>query len=236
MTFEHLMGIPEETLRSIADHYGVDNPHGRSREELARDVIDVLDDIDSDGDRGDTYTVRIQNTKFEVREHVYRFLRGDDSEIDALPSRYNLTRVDLLLRDPGWGFVCWELADEVLRELAQETRAELVLRIQERDRDGGEIDHFDVLVGEEDHQRYVNLPKERTRYGVSILLARVSGERLLASSQVVAVPAFSMPDVTPPDSVTDRIIALSGVRQLGIPEIEKRIPQRVLRYVAEEGL
>jgi hypothetical protein len=147
------------------------------------------------------------------------------TQVEDLPVSYDEDRVALLVRDPYWIHVYWDITRETLAK-AQEAfgdrwpEARSILRVYDVtgvDFDGTNANsHFDIEISGGASNWYVNVQVPNRAYCVEIGLLSVAGEFfVLARSNVVATPRDVPSDITDeewmiPDWEFDRVYALSG--------------------------
>ena len=146
-------------------------------------------------------------------------------ETEDLPVSYDEDRIALLVRDPYWVHVYWDIARDTLRR-AQEVlgerwpEAKSILRIYDVtgvDFDGTNANsHFDVEIAGGASNWYINVKVPNRAYCVEIGLLSVTGEFImLARSNVATTPRDVPSEVTDeewmiPDWEFEKVYALSG--------------------------
>jgi hypothetical protein len=147
------------------------------------------------------------------------------TQVEDLPVSYDEDRIALLVRDPYWVHVYWDItrdtlarAQEVLGERWREARS--ILRVY--DVTGVQFDgtnansFFDIEITGGATNWYVNVHVPNRAYCVEVGLLSVSGEFvMLARSNVASTPRDVPSDVTDeewmiPDWEFDQVYALSG--------------------------
>ncbi|MGD9140202.1 MAG: DUF4912 domain-containing protein [bacterium] len=134
-------------------------------------------------------------------------------------------RIVLMVRDPYWIFVYWDISQQSLREAKVSFGEEwggvsMILRVYDVtgiDFDGGNShSHFDVSIGDGANNWYINTQAPARSFLVDIGLLSPSGRFvLLARSNAVTTPASSPSGIEDeeymiPDWEFDKIYALSG--------------------------
>ena len=130
-------------LVRLADDYGIDIPEGLNRRFIIGELLEVSSD--ESADRADTGA--LVETEFVVSP-------------DALPETYNENQITVLLRDPGWIFVCWDFQTNLIAALTGNTHFEsLFLRVNflSGTKPAQTTDFFDVDVGLADRKWYIHL-------------------------------------------------------------------------------
>lgn len=248
MTRERLAGLSEELLHKLADKLDVDIPDDAEPGELVDLVSDALEEARADHNESNNNAMRVEERKYELaRFFSEKDLSPVDDDENDLPERYNETRMHLMVRDPAWAFCYWDVRDEQLVSVTADPEfEELILRIVEMDSlsfdDHTVVDSFEIPVRLNDKSRYINLPRQDTSYYTE--LSALCGDRHISicRSNPISVPRGGLPDaVSDADAVDDRkdrVLALSGLEQLGVPRFGSDIPGRIIslidRYAGNE--
>lgn len=169
---------------------------------------------------------------------------------DALPGRYGVDRLVLLVRDPYWVYAWWELTDASLaagrRELAAD--ADLVLRVYDVsgiDWDGiNHHSHFDIDVADLAGNWYIELGKPGASFVGEIGLRAHDGRFLaLLRSNFVTLPRDSMSDVVDEEWMVVEadyrlLFNLAGGDSIGLGsgEIQRMLEQRLRSELASGGV
>jgi len=172
----------------------------------------------------------VQHAKYEVKAGRVQAPPEAPREPLELPQTYGETRIVLLVRDPYWIHVYWDVArDDLLRArqvLGREwSRARSILRVY--DVTGVEFDgsnanaQFDVEISGGSNNWYINTGVPNRTYCVEIGLVSPSGRFVaLARSNRATTPRDAPSEVTDvewmvPDWEFERIYALSGGLEAG---------------------
>lgn len=197
----YLETLTSADLVALADDYGIDIPEGLSRRFIIGELLEAIDEAD-DSSSAD-------------------FL-NDDSDFKAntvLPKSYNETQITLLLRNPAWAFVYWDLNESDYREVIQtKTFTTFVLRVlyfsQADDEKPAEV--YDIPVKYEDLDRYILLSQAESAVRIDFVAEFKNQEpRVLAKSRKVLIPK-GCPEITF-QSLTEKIdpvLELSGFNEL----------------------
>ncbi len=229
-----------EALLRLADTYGAEVPENVTRDELEEIVAEAAEEWQAEHRQGDSHSIRMERTKYDVQavgESEYRAVE----EVE-LPESYNETRIVLMLRDPSWAFAYWDLrASDRSAFHHNEDFQGLVLRVYSMDSDvplEAAQQRFDIPVTLLDARWYINLPDQETRYRIALVGLVGREERQLAVSNVIAVPRVTIADSPHDDGepVRDAIIAQTGIHDLDLPPVSRRIPQRILDLIDEDLL
>ena len=240
MDRETLTEASFQALLRVADRYGVDVPDDVTRFDLEDLVYEAAEETREEHRRTNNHSVRVEETKYDNRADG-EFPAQDDEDIE-LPESYNETRVVLLLRDPAWAFAYWDLRTANKEAFRRSEKFEgLLLRVYSLESPDQSTatcrTSFDIPVTLNDNRWYINLPVQETIYRISLVAVESGAERLLALSNVVAVPRGTLPgpDATTPDGFADdEILGQTGIQDMDLPINGKRIPQRILDLIDED--
>ncbi|MFP4618293.1 MAG: DUF4912 domain-containing protein [Spirochaetaceae bacterium] len=234
MTKEKLRTLSQEALKTVARREGIVNQDHVSREQLIDLIVEALEEDKIESHRTNNCAMRLENKKYDIlKDEELEVLQFEDFK---LPERYNSTRIVLLLRDPEWAYVYWDLNSSKLEELKnQPNYGGLFLRVYEYrgvfPSKSNLVDFFDIEVEEEDDSRYISLNKPGNDYRVELYASVLHKEESLAVSNPVHSPLgyivrnkedfYSNPNTM--------MLMLSGLWDYGSEEEEETlIPQRII--------
>jgi hypothetical protein len=213
VTRHWLESLSTEQLIKLADSYGIDIPPGLERIFIIEEILEVsnIDKQETDDD-------------MEVND--------DYSETAALPGQYNISYIEVIIRDPLWVFAFWEIKkhDRELHETADDFNG-YCLRVIPLAKDGKEETQndnpFTVSVSAEDCARYLGIVEHSAQdsdcYVVQLCVNR--GDMLL---QIAASQPFYLPKPYDNDIIAglsrNPLIRLSGAGDLAIIKTADRHP------------
>lgn len=239
MDRETLAEASFEALLRVADRYGVDVPDGVTRDELEDLVYEAAEETREEHRRTNNHSVRVEEAKYDNRPNAE--LHRHDGEDIELPDSYNETRIVLMLRDPEWAFAYWDLRAADLDGFRRSDELEgLLLRVYSLEspeqRPANCRTSFDIPITLYDNRWYIHLPDQESNYRLALVAVENDVERLLALSNVVAVPRGTLSDGALRDggSAGDEILAQTGIQEMDLPANAKRIPQRILDLIDED--
>jgi hypothetical protein len=193
-----LESLSTDELVKLADTYGIDIPPGLERIFIIEELLETADNLKEE----------------EPAEEIE--VNPSYSETALLPKQYNISFVEVIIRDPLWVFVFWEVKgqDREMHEKANDFQG-YCLRVTQTEGDNS----FDVSVGIDDNARYLGLPEESERDGRSYIVKlgaiRGGAEYHIADSQ-----PFSLPKLNNNEIITEMsknpLIRLSGIQDLTI--------------------
>ncbi len=233
MTSENFESLSDQDLRALADRMGLGLPHDLDRVFVVEEIVEALAEERLERDRATEAPLYVEDAKYWC---------GDDGASRApeqqtkLESRYNETAIKSLVRDPSWAFALWDISetDRAAIEAANED-SRLFLRVTEIDlREGGRSPYFDIPVGVDDSNWYINLPRAEARYRIDLAFRHDGKVRALARSLEFVVPRQYIGDVIL--SAEDRrLLELSGLAELAIERGEDENPSRILHGLEASG-
>jgi hypothetical protein len=201
----HLESLSTDELIKLADTYGIDIPFDLERIFIIEELLEC-----SNAERNEAASDIEVNPSY--------------SETVLLPKQYNISYIDVIIRDPLWVFVLWEVKghDREIHENAPDFNG-YCLRLIPLDEVGKEPrsreNSFTVLVSKEDSARYIGLTEHAGQgsncYVIKLGVVRGENEFEIASS----LP-FNLPRLSEDEIITrmgsNPLIRLSGVQDLSI--------------------
>ncbi|MDR1948879.1 MAG: DUF4912 domain-containing protein [Spirochaetaceae bacterium] len=175
ITRSWLESLTTKELTALGDSWGIDLPPGLERIFVIEELMESRFDMADEEEDPETPPLR----------------RAEFSELAPMPRQYNLTFIEVLIRDPLWAYTFWEIknADKELYEKAVDFIGYFlkVVPVPESGAvEGGES--FTVSVGVDDTAWYLGFPPEEGRYKVELCVLREGGELVLAVSAPFRLP------------------------------------------------
>jgi hypothetical protein len=193
----------------------------------------------------------VQHAKYEVESGKAVKTPEPVPEPQDLPSAYGMDRIVLLVRDPYWLHVYWEVsrdallkAKTVLKEEWESARSTLrVYDVTGVDFDGNNAEsYFDIEIGGGTNNWYINTGVPNRTYCVDIGLLSSSGKFvMLARSNKATTPRDAPSEVSDeewmiPDWQFEQIYALSGGFNVGTGSAElKEMMEKALGRETSSG-
>jgi hypothetical protein len=203
----------------MADSLGIDIPPGLERIFIIEEILDVVsDDEDELEEQGE----------FPLAEAEFL-------EPVSLPRQYNITYLEVIIRDPLWAFAFWEINSHDREIYEKDPDFEgYYLKVSAV----GE-QPFTIPVGIEDGAWYLGFPPESSsrklacdiRFQVELCVLRGEEEQVLAVSRPFSLPALIAPaEESPRDPKDPRnpLSILSGMDEVSIlrnKDRRSRIPR-----------
>jgi len=197
-----LESLSTDELIKIADTYGIDIPAGLERIFIIEEILEAANSENQ------------QPAEDIVVNPTY-------SETALLPKQYNISFIDVVIRDPLWVFVFWEVKghDREAHENADDFNGYFLRVIScDEQKTTGE-NYFTVPVGTDDCARYLGFaeqPEDASLcYIIKLGVIRGDSELQIASSAPFYMPKLSDNEIIAEQS-RNPLIRLSGVQDLSI--------------------
>jgi hypothetical protein len=211
----YLESLTTTELTKLADSYGVDIPPGIERLFIIEELLDLESDNEDGPGKGEGIPLR----EMEVLEPV------------LIPKQYNITYIDVLIRDPLWVFAFWEIktADKDIYERADDFEGyhlKVVSLIDKKKASSGQEEPFIIPVGLDDSAWYIGFPPAGGRFRVEIGVTQGMGGMVLAASRPFSLPRLLNPSEwgKGENSGTPPLIQLSGIDDLPVLRNIDRLP------------
>ena len=157
LTRVYLESLSTDELLKLADKFGIDIPF-----ELER--VFIIEELLSIGIEEEDETEAVQE------------LHSGFPEAAALPKQYNISFIEVIIRDPFWAFVFWELKnnDREIYEKAADFGGYClrVFPVTTPKTLSGAADIFTVHVGPGETARYLGFPPAEGSYRVELCVIR----------------------------------------------------------------
>lgn len=198
----YLETLSTTDLVTLADDYGIDIPEGLNRRFIIGELLEAIEDLGTD--RGETGSL-------VEADYV--------ASPDVLPETYNENQITVLLRDPGWVFVCWDFQTNLINALTGNHHFEsFFLRVSflSDAKPAAVSDFFDVDVGIGDRKWYVHLSGHASSCRVDLYCRyQQEKEELIVRSVEIPLPAATLCDpAIQPKRRCPPLVELSGIAEL----------------------
>ncbi|MDR2402738.1 MAG: DUF4912 domain-containing protein [Spirochaetaceae bacterium] len=204
ITRAYLESLTTKDLISLGDSWGIDLPPDLERIFIIEELMEFQAEADED-----------------TAESEVPLRRAEHSELAPLPRQYNRTFIEVLIRDPLWAYIFWEIksADKDLYEKAPDFEG-YCLRIvpvpNSGNPEGGESP-FTVSVGIDDIAWYLGFSPGGGRYKVELCVVRNSGRPVLAVSAPFRLPKLlDASGVSGLQKGDNPLISLSGMDEFRV--------------------
>ena len=172
----YLETLSSADLISLADDYGIDVPEDLNRRFLIGELLDVAEEFEN-----------------STHDDIGIVADADMHFSPGLPESYNETVVQVVLRNPVWAFVYWDIKASQFSEL-KEKGYSLALRVSFFPDESSPVpeESFDIQVSLADRAQYVLLRAGRKFVRID-LMSVCAGKVLesIAMSRKIALPSGS---------------------------------------------
>jgi hypothetical protein len=182
LTRPYLETLSSDELVRLADRHGIDIPFDLERTFIIAELLDLArEDAAEPADPADPK---------DPKEPVC----AGFTEAAVLPSQYNISFIEVMIRDPLWAFVFWEIKshDRNVYEQAADFEGYCLRAIPI----AAAPEHiFTVPVGVNDSAWYLGFPAEESRrsYRIELCVLREAETTALAVSRPFSLPALFEP-------------------------------------------
>lgn len=202
---QYLESIATADLISLADDYGIDIPDNLNRRFIIGELLEAADEIKNERDADIDVTIKKDNVE----------------ERQPLPATYNETQISVILRNPAWAFVFWDIKDSDLHLLqGDRSFVSLFLHISFYDSEEREkvVDSFDVQISLNDKEQYVLIPGGKKYFTIELAYTlRNNVQTVLAKSRCIEIPEGNkyLSKLQPGKNMSiPSLLKLSGMEQL----------------------
>ncbi len=200
----YLESIPFSELLKIADSLGIDIPENLNRNFLIGEMLDSSEEN------------KKVSTEFEIDISEKELL----AEKEELSMRScNSTEVQIVLRNPAWAYVYWNISDSDRTSLEKAFVSQMMIRVSSfSEKEQIKPDEYcDFNISKEDSGQYVLLPAGKKFFRVDLLFNLDGIIDILSSSVTFEMPKGSplLSDIRPGrENDFSPIMALSGIKEL----------------------
>lgn len=202
LTRVKLEALSSAELLEIADEYGIDAPDDLNRQFIIGDLLQLASELES---------------AEKVKETIALSDEDQVINVNTLPSSYNETKINVVLRNPISLFVWWDLNEWDIKKI-KSSRGQLRLAVYffEEMTDEKPCDAFDIQLSLSDREKYVIIPGGKKILRIDLVSETIDKTDIFACSEKIVIPKASpvmalkpgeKPDVSP-------IVELSGVAEL----------------------
>ncbi|MCL2804412.1 MAG: DUF4912 domain-containing protein [Treponema sp.] len=206
-----LESLSTAELIKLADNYGVDIPAGLERIFIIEEVLECV------------------NAEKQTKEDI--IVNPSYSEAVLLPKQYNISYIEVIIRDPLWAFVFWEIKghDREMHENARDFKGYClrVIPLNEGETEQqARANSFTVLIDSSPiSARYLGFAehssKNSGRYLIKLNVIHGDTEYQIATSQI-----FNLPKLHENESIAEMsgnpLVRLSGAQDLSITKVKMR--------------
>ena len=208
LTIPYLESLSTGELLNLADKCGLDIPPGLER-------VFIIEELLYLGYSNDVKPAELEDVVFE--------------KLAALPKQYNISFIDVLIRDPLWAFVFWEikLHDRKLYENNEDFEGYCLRAIPLKGNQPDMPASFIVTVSENDSGRYLGFPPDSGRsFKVELCAMRYGKCLVITESRPFTLPRLM--DAKLYDDIQavyqNPLAQISGVECFSLVHSEDRFP------------
>jgi hypothetical protein len=224
----YLEGLTTGELAALAEGQGIDVPPGLERSFIIEEILEAFSEDFSDAFVNDGFGE--QPAALEEKHFL---------EPVPLPKQYNITYIDVIIRDPLWVYAFWEIKNSDRETFERNAGFQgYYLEVSPLGK-CGDGESFTVSVGTSDFAWYLGFSPEsitggrgktnagNCRFRVELYVRLGETQELLAVSR-----SFSMPSLLgPPETFGEQnqLRRLSGIEELSILRSGERTPRPTRR-------
>lgn len=201
ISLSYLETLSTADLIELAEEYDLDIPENLNRRFVISELLEIANELNEE-----------IIDDFEVSEEAV------ETTTD-LPLTYNETQIDVILRNPAWVYVFWDISSSDLQEIINSNDfSKLVLKVNfwESATSDKIIDLCELTISTEDRAQYIFLPVGKTCFSIDLIAEFTNFEpKRLTTSRRVSIPegapVISLKSLEMPISP---ILKLSGMQEL----------------------
>ena len=212
LTLSHLETLSSADLIALADDYGIDIPDELNRRFIIGELLEVGGELDRVPARSSS-----MNENAEIPEENW-----------DLPDSFNSTEISVILQNPAWAYVYWDISSDGIKKISESSRfKQLVLRVAyfNQEEDVNPVEYYDIQVSLSDREQYVLLEAGKKYFRVDLVAffndgnydsLTVSKKIPLPKTPAIFSKAFPGQEVEIP-----KILEVSGLKKLLKSHYEK---------------
>jgi len=231
LTLSYLESLGTDEIIRLADKYGLDLPPGLDRVFIIEELVEYGKEIKSKKKSNH------HNESPESNIIVETTGRQRTAGRSALLDRYNTSFINVIIRDPLWAFVFWDIPeqDRIRHENYDDYKGCClrVLPVKQDNKTPNTNDFFTVTVSKTDSSRYLGFPPDAGRcYKIELCALHEETYTVLAVSRSFVLPQVIEPMVE--TSLADGgiqavyrnpLAQLSGVNSFTLTHSVDRLPR-----------
>ncbi len=201
ISLSYLETLSTADLIELADEYDLDIPEQLNRRFIISELLEIAD---------------------ELNEQTTDDFEGNEESIETtreLPFSYNETTIDVVLRNPAWAYVYWDISASDLQEnINIKNFSKLLLKIHFWDSETFDtiVDVCEITISVDDRAQYIFLPSGKKYFSIDLIaeFSNVEPKKLTTSRKVTipsGAPVISLETLEKPVSP---ILQLSGMQEL----------------------
>jgi len=236
LTIPYLESLSTGELIELAVKNGLDIPPGLERVF----IIEELFYLDHDAEGASAQSAGAKNAHHDINQVDAK--HDSFKEFAVLPKQYHISFIEVLIRDPLWAFVFWEIkahdrnhfesapgfSGYYLRVTPFKEGPSREGALKEGGLQADEAASFIVSVGRDDYARYLGFPPDGGRcFKIELCMRNHEDHTVLAQSRPFTLPRLIEPTSNELLQTVYRnpIALLSGVERFSLVHSEDRLPR-----------
>jgi len=215
LSLAYLETLSSQDLISLADDYGIDIPDNLNRRFIIGELLEYAQELEAEEEDDDIEMTEDDTVEVSVEKPV------------ELPLSYNETNICVILRNPAFAYVYWDISEADLKKLSiNPDFVSLNLRVSFFDdtESNSPEETFDLSLKMDDRSQYVLLNPERNFVRID-LFAKFSNktEDNLCVSEKIEIPhgCKLMNEFVPgKEPEISKAVELSGMKDLLLKHYE----------------
>lgn len=174
ISLSYLETLSTADLLELAEEYDLDIPEQLNRRFIISEILEIADELNEEiSDDFEESEEQIETTK-------------------DLPFTYNETSIDVVLRNPAWAYVYWDIRATDIQDVINSNEfSNLLLKIHfwESEKADKVIDVCELTISEEDRAQYIFLPSGKKYFSIDLIAEFSNLEpKKLTTSRIVTIP------------------------------------------------
>ena len=205
ISLSYLETLSTADLLELAEEYDLDIPEQLNRRFIISELLEIADELNE-----------------ELNQNLNDDLEGNEENFEAtkeLPSTYNETTIDVVLRNPAWAYVFWDISSSDLQDVINAKGfSKLILKVNFWESINSEKteDLCELSISTEDRAQYIFLPAGKNCFSIDLIaeFTNLEPKRLTTSRKILiptGAPVISLKSLEMPISP---ILKLSGMQEL----------------------
>lgn len=156
LTRAYLETLSSADLIALADDYDIDVPAELNRRFIIGELLDVAEELKQSDDKDMTISSEVV-----------------ESDLNSLPDTYNESNLTVILRNPVWAFVYWDLSNDDINLVKKSNPNSFQLHVSffEDMSESKASDSFDIKISLSDREQYVLIPAGKKIMRVDLIYA-----------------------------------------------------------------
>ena len=201
ISLSYLETLSTADLLELAEEYDLDIPEQLNRRFIISELLEIADELNEQND--DDFEGNVENIE----------------TTQELPFSYNETTIDVVLRNPAWAYVYWDISASDLQDVINvKGFSKLLLRVHFWESEIADklVDVCELSISVEDRAQYIFLPSGKKYFSIDLIAeySNIEPKKLTTSRRVTipsGAPVISLESLEKPMAP---ILKLSGMQEL----------------------